>query len=118
MKDRRYGRILNVGSICGVRPIAAVPVHYATTKAATHAFTFTLAKEMARYGILINSVAPGLIETDLANGLPEVRKKDFERFCPMGRIGQPDEVARLVAFLVSDLNSYITGETVVIGGGL
>lgn len=118
MKDRRSGHILNVGSICGVRPIAAVPVHYSATKGAMNAFTFTLAKEMARYNILVNSIAPGLIETDFAAGLPEIRKKDFERFCPLRRMGTPAEIARLAVFLVSDLNSYMTGETVIVGGGL
>jgi 3-oxoacyl-[acyl-carrier protein] reductase len=118
MRENKYGRILNVGSICGIRPTPAVPVHYATTKGAMHAFSFTLAKEVARYNILVNSIAPGLIATDLATGLPEVRQKDFERFCPLGRIGRPEEVAQLAAVLVSDLNSYMTGETVVVSGGL
>ncbi|PKK90318.1 MAG: beta-ketoacyl-ACP reductase [Candidatus Wallbacteria bacterium HGW-Wallbacteria-1] len=118
MMEKRYGRILNVGSICGVRPIAAVPVHYAATKGAMHAFTFTLAKEMARYNILINSIAPGLVETNFAMGLPEPRLRDFEKFCPMKRVGSPEEIANLAAFMVSDLNTYMTGETVVVGGGL
>jgi 3-oxoacyl-[acyl-carrier protein] reductase len=118
MKDRRYGRILNIGSICGIRPIAAVPVHYATTKGAVNAFTFTLAREVARYNILVNSIAPGLIETDFAAGLPEVRMKDFEKFCPLARPGQPSEIANFAVFMVSDLNTYMTGETVIISGGL
>ena len=118
MRERKYGRVLNVGSICGVRPIPAVPVHYATTKGAMNAFTFTVAKEVARYNILVNSIAPGLIETDFATGLPEIRQKEFERFCPLRRIGRPEEVAQLAAVLVSDLNSYMTGETVIVSGGL
>lgn len=118
MKERKYGRILNIGSVCGVRPIAAVPVHYAATKAAVNAFTYTLAREVARYNITVNSVAPGLIETDFAAGLPEVRIKDFEKFCPAGRIGSADEVARVAVFLLSDLNTYMTGETVTVSGGL
>ena len=118
MRENNYGRVLNVGSICGIRPTPAVPVHYATTKGAMHAFSFTLAKEVARYNILVNSIAPGLIATDLATGLPEVRQKDFKRFCPLGRIGTPEEVAQLAAVLVSDINSYMTGETVVVSGGL
>ena len=98
--------------------MAAVPVHYAMTKAAMNAFTYTLAKEVARYNIFVNSIAPGLIETDFASGLPEIRKKDFEKFCPIGRMGTADEIAKFAAFIVSDLNSYMTGETVVISGGL
>ncbi len=118
MKDRRSGRILNIGSICGVRPIAAVPVHYAATKGAVNAFTFTLAREVARYNILVNSIAPGLIETDFAAGLPEVRMKDFEKFCPLARPGKPSEIANFALFMVSGLNTYMTGETVIISGGL
>lgn len=118
MKDRRSGRILNIGSICGVRPIAAVPVHYAATKGAVNSFTFTLAREVARYNILVNSIAPGLIETDFAAGLPEIRMKDFEKFCPLARPGKPSEIANVALFMVSDLNTYMTGETVIISGGL
>lgn len=118
MRERGYGRVLNVGSVCGVRPIAAVPVHYATAKGAMEAFTYTLAREVARYGITVNSIAPGLVETDLAAGLPPERVRDFERFCPLGRAGTPDEIANTAAFLVSDLNSYMTGETVIVSGGL
>ncbi len=118
MKDRRSGRILNIGSICGIRPIAAVPVHYASTKGAINAFTFTLAREVARYNILVNSIAPGLVETDFAAGLPDVRMKDFEKFCPLARPGKPSEIANFALFIVSDLNSYMTGETVIISGGL
>nr|HPG60038.1 SDR family oxidoreductase [Candidatus Wallbacteria bacterium] len=118
MKDRRSGRILNIGSICGIRPIAAVPVHYASTKGAVNAFTFTLAREVARYNILVNSIAPGLVETDFAAGLPDVRMKDFEKFCPLARPGKPSEIANFALFIVSDLNTYMTGETVIISGGL
>jgi len=118
MRERRSGHILNVGSICGVRPITAVPVHYAATKGAMNAFTFTLAKEVGRYDIFVNSIAPGLIDTDFSQVLPGNRRDDFSRFCPLGRIGTPQEVARLSAFIVSDLNSYMTGETVIVGGGL
>ncbi len=118
MRGNRYGRVLNIGSVCGVRPIAAVPVHYATTKGAMNAFTYSLAKEMARYNILVNSIAPGLVETDLATGLPDNRIKDFEKFCPLGRIGTTAEIADFTAFLVSDINSYMTGETVIVSGGL
>lgn len=112
------GKVLNVTSLCGIRPMAAVPVHYATTKAAISGFTWTLAKEVGRYGITVNAIAPGLIETAFSVNLPDIRKRDFERFCPLGRIGTPEEVASLALFLVSDANSYMTGETVVTSGGL
>jgi 3-oxoacyl-[acyl-carrier protein] reductase len=112
------GKILNVTSLCGVRPVAAVPVHYAMTKAAMVGFTFTLAKEVGRYGIAVNGIAPGLIETAFSRNLPEIRQDDFKRFCPLGRIGTAAEVADLAVFMVSDKNSYMTGETVVVSGGL
>ncbi|MBF0501010.1 MAG: SDR family oxidoreductase [Candidatus Riflebacteria bacterium] len=112
------GRVLNLTSLCGVRPVAAVPVHYAATKAAITGFTYTLAKEVGRYGITVNAIAPGLIETAFSVNLPETRKEDFNRFCPLGRIGKPEEVAHLAVFMVSDLNSYMTGETVIVSGGL
>ena len=118
IKAKTAGRILNITSLCGVRPVAAVPVHYAATKAAMHGFTYTLAKEVGRYGITVNAIAPGLIETRFSVNLPLPRQKDFERFCPLGRIGKADEVAALAVFLVSEHNTYMTGETVVIGGGL
>jgi len=112
------GKVLNITSVCGVRPVAAVPVHYAATKAAIVGFTYTLAREVGRYGITVNAIAPGLIETAFSRNLPEVRQEDFKRFCPLGRIGKPEEVAALALFLVSDQNSYMTGETVVVSGGL
>ncbi|HNV70648.1 MAG TPA: glucose 1-dehydrogenase [Candidatus Ozemobacteraceae bacterium] len=118
IEQRIHGSILNLTSVCGVRPVAAVPVHYATTKAAIHGFTYTLAKEIGRYGIRVNGIAPGLIETAFAANLPEARHEDFRKFCPMQRIGKPAEVANLALFMVSEFNSYMTGETVVVSGGL
>jgi 3-oxoacyl-[acyl-carrier protein] reductase len=112
------GKVLNITSVCGVRPVAAVPVHYAATKAAIVGFTYTLAREVGRYGISVNGIAPGLIETAFSRNLPPVRQEDFKRFCPLGRIGRPEEVAALALFLVSEVNSYMTGETVVVSGGL
>jgi len=101
-----------------VRPVAAVPVHYAMTKAAIVGFTYTLAKEVGRYGICVNAIAPGLIETAFSRNLPEERQEDFKRFCPMARIGTPEEVAKMALFMLSEHNTYMTGETVVISGGL
>lgn len=118
MKDHGSGKILNIGSLCGVRTVAAVPVHYAMTKGAMNAFTFTLAREVGRYNIQVNSLAPGLVETDFAKGLPKVRQDDFNKFCPMKRTATPEEIAKTAAFIVSDDNSYMTGETVLLTGGL
>lgn len=118
MKDRRTGKILNIGSLCGVRTVAAVPVHYAMTKGAMNAFTFTLSREVGRYNIQVNSIAPGLVETEFAKGLPKIRQEDFKKFCPMKRTATPEEIAKTAAFIVSDDNSYMTGETVLLTGGL
>ena len=117
MIRRKAGVILNVGSLAGVRMIEA-PVHYATSKAALRGFTESLCKEVSRYGIRVLCLAPGLLEDGLGKSLPEHRLADYLRHDALGRLGTLDEVANLAAFLVSDRNSYMNGETVVIDGGL
>lgn len=117
MIRRRGGRILNIGSLAGVRLIEA-PVHYAASKAAIKGFTESLAKEVGRYGITVNSLAPGLLEGGVGAGLPDYRLSDYLRHCALGRLGTFDEVARLAAFMVSDENRYMTGFTLIADGGL
>jgi NAD(P)-dependent dehydrogenase (short-subunit alcohol dehydrogenase family) len=117
MIRRRGGRILNIGSLAGVRLIEA-PVHYAASKAAIKGLTESLAKEVGRYGITVNSLAPGLLEGGVAAGLPDYRLHAYLQHCPLGRLGTFDEVARLAAFMVSDANRYMTGFTLVADGGL
>ncbi len=117
MIRRKAGVILNVGSLAGVRMIEA-PVHYATSKAALRGFTESLCKEVSRYGIRVLCLAPGLLEDGLGKSLPEHRLADYLKHDALGRLGTLDEVAKLAAFLVSDRNSYMNGETVVIDGGL
>ena len=94
------------------------PIHYCASKAAVKGLTEALAKEVARYGIRVNSLAPGLLEDGVGRNLPEHRLADYLKHCALGRIGRLDEVARLAAFLVSDGNGYMSGETVVIDGGV
>ena len=114
---RRSGTILNVGSIAGSRMLE-VPVHYATAKAAICGFTVSLAKELARYGIRVNAVVPGLLDSGIAANVPDVKLKEYLNYCAAGRPGRPEEVADLAAFLCSDRASYINAQNVVIDGGL
>ena len=92
--------------------------NYAATKSALIGFTKSLAKEYGRKNILINNVAPGFIETDMTAKIPEKIKESILNNIPLKRYGKPEEVAYLVAFLASDLNTYITGQTILIDGGL
>ena len=117
MVRRRAGAVLNIGSLAGVRMLEA-PVHYYTSKAAIKGFTEALAKEVARYGIRVICLAPGLLEDGVGRNVPEHRLPDYLKHCALGRVGTFEEVARFAAFLVSDANTYMTGETVVMDGGV
>lgn len=117
MIRRKAGVILNIGSLAGARMIEA-PVHYYTSKAAIKGFTEVLAKEVARYQIRVLCLAPGLLEDGVSRNLPEHRLKDYLKHDALGRVGTLDEVAALAAFLISDRNSYMNGETVIVDGGL
>ncbi len=117
MIRRRSGKILNIGSVAGMRIIES-PVHYASSKAAIRGFTESLAKEVGRYGITVNSIAPGLLEGGVGNNLPEYRLRDYLKHCALGRVGKFDEVSEVAVFMVSDENSYMNGVTLVMDGGL
>ena len=117
MIRRRAGSVLNIGSLAGLRLIEA-PAHYAASKAAIKGFTHSLAKEMARYNIRVNCLAPGLLEEGVGQGLPEHRLQEYVRHVSLGRVGTLTEVAKFAAFLVSDRNSYMNGETILMDGGL
>jgi 3-oxoacyl-[acyl-carrier protein] reductase len=117
MIRRKRGVVLNMGSLAGVRMIDA-PVHYCASKAAIKGLTEALAKEVARYGIRVICLAPGLLEEGVGRNLPEHRLADYLKHCALGRVGTLDEVARLAAFLVSGANGYMSGETVIADGGV
>lgn len=117
MIRRKRGVVLNIGSLVAVRMMEA-PVHYCASKAAIKGLSEALAKEVARYGIRVLCLAPGLLEDGVGRNLPDYRLADYLKHCSLGRLGGLEEVARLAAFLVSDANSYMSGETVVIDGGL
>lgn len=117
MIRRRMGVVLNIGSLVSVRMMEA-PVHYCASKAAIKGLSEALAKEVARYGIRVLCLAPGLLEDGVGRNLPDYRLAAYLKHCSLGRLGTLDEVARLAVFLVSDANSYMTGETVAIDGGV
>ena len=117
MIKRRRGRILSISSLAGVKMMEA-PVHYAASKAALKGFTEALAKEIGRYGITVNCLAPGILEEGVSTNLPESRLQDYLRHCALGRKGSFEECAEVVAFLVSDKNSYMNGATIVLDGGV
>lgn len=117
MIKRRHGRILNISSLAGIKMMEA-PVHYAAAKAALKGFTEALAKEIGRYGITVNCLAPGILEEGVSTNLPESRLAEYLRHCALGRKGTFEECAEVVAFLVSDRNSYMNGATIVLDGGV
>lgn len=117
MVKRKRGTILNVTSLAGVKMIKA-PVHYCTAKAALRGFTESLAKEVGKYGIVVNAIAPGLLDEGVADNIPADNKAEYVQNCAMGRTGTCAEVAELAAFLISSRNSYMSGATVMADGGL
>lgn len=117
MIRRRAGVILNIGSLVSVRMLEA-PLHYCASKTGLKGLTEALAKEVARYQIRVNCLAPGLLEGGLGRNLPEHRLADYLQHCALGRVGTFDEVAQFAAFLVSDANTYMSGATIVMDGGV
>ncbi len=117
MVRNKTGAIVNMGSIAGTR-MYDVPVTYAMTKAAINGLTYSLAVELKRFGIRVNSVVPGLMEGGVGQGVPEALKQDFIDHCAMGRLGEATEVAELVCFLASERASYINGQNIAIDGGI
>jgi len=114
---QKSGNIVNISSVSGVIGVAR-QANYAATKAGIIGFTKSLAKEVAAYNIRVNAVAPGFIETDMVKTLKEDYKNQMLKEIPMARFGAPEEVAKTVVFLLSEASSYITGQTIIIDGGM
>ena len=117
MMKRRSGRIINVTSVVGLSGNKG-QANYAASKAGLIGFTKSVAKEYAGRGILANCIAPGYIETDMTSGLPDAAKATLLQGIALGRLGRPEDVAGTALFLASDLASYITGQVLVVDGGL
>lgn len=117
MMKRRQGRIINITSIVGLTGNKG-QANYAASKAGLVGFTKSVAREYASRGITANCVAPGYIETDMTNALPEAARKALLDSIALGRLGQPGDVAGAVLFLASDLASYVTGQVLVVDGGM
>jgi len=117
MTKARRGRIISIASVVGVSGNAG-QTNYAAAKAGIIGFTKSLAREVGGRGITVNAVAPGFIDTDMTRALPEAQKEALLGQIPLGRLGQPAEIAGAVAFLASPQAAYITGETLHVNGGM
>jgi 3-oxoacyl-[acyl-carrier protein] reductase len=117
MMKRRSGRIINITSIVGLVGNKG-QANYAASKAGLVGFTKSVAKEYAGRGILANCIAPGYIETDMTSGLPDAAKATLLQDIALGRLGRPEDVAGAALFLASDLAAYMTGQVLVVDGGM
>jgi 3-oxoacyl-[acyl-carrier protein] reductase len=117
MMKRRSGRIINLTSVVGITGNAG-QANYAASKAGLIGFTKSVAKEYAARGVLANCIAPGFIATDMTAALPEATRAALLESIPLGRLGAPGDIAGAVLFLASDLASYVTGQVLVVDGGM
>jgi len=117
MTKARFGRIINIGSVVGQMGNGG-QTNYAAAKAGLEGFSRALAREVGSRAITVNTVAPGFIDTDMTRELPQAQRDALTAQIPLSRLGQPEEIAKAVAFLASDDAAYITGATLPVNGGL
>jgi 3-oxoacyl-[acyl-carrier protein] reductase len=117
MTKARWGRIINIGSVVGAMGNAG-QANYAAAKAGLEGFSRALAREVGSRAITVNSVAPGFIDTDMTRELPEAQRDALLTQIPLGRLGQAEEIAKVVGFLASDGAAYVTGATIPVNGGM
>ena len=117
MLERGYGRIINVASVNGQKGQLGQS-NYSAAKAGMHGFTMALAQEVAKKGITVNTVSPGYIGTDMVMAIKEEVRNQIISTIPVGRLGKPEEIGRLIAYLASEDSGYMTGANIAINGGL
>jgi acetoacetyl-CoA reductase len=117
MLERNYGRIINISSVNGQKGQFG-QTNYSAAKAGMHGFTMALAQEVAKKGVTVNTVSPGYIGTEMVMAIKEEVRNQIISTIPVGRLGAPEEIGALVAFLASDKAGYITGANIAINGGL
>lgn len=117
MTKARWGRIISIGSVVGAMGNAG-QVNYAAAKAGLEGFSRALAREVGSRAVTVNSVTPGFIDTDMTRELPEAQRDSLTAQIPLGRLGQAEEIAHVVAFLASEGAGYVTGATIPVNGGM
>lgn len=117
MIEQNFGRIISISSVNGQKGQFG-QTNYSASKAGIHGFTMALAQELAGYGITVNSVAPGYIDTDMTRAIPAPLREEMVADIPVGRMGAPEDIANAIAFLASEQAAYITGVNLPVNGGI